>query len=158
MFCWIWQPFRLRESWCWYPGQFKFAHRNFWQVSLVILGCFNGSAYSSKKYMLMPTELITSLKKFHFIMQAIHCRSMVPLQDTPAVKSSYSAEVSEVTDTVWVNILSSLICQSEEQTSNSVFFIISPYHQCHARRNLSWGCASKVSPFRRQSTSILWVS
>ena len=25
--------------------------------------------------------------------QAIHCRSMVPLQDTPAVKSSYSAEV-----------------------------------------------------------------
>ena len=32
--------------------------------------------------------------------EAIHCRSMVPLQDTPAVKSSYSAEVSEVADTV----------------------------------------------------------
>eukprot|EP00095_Tigriopus_kingsejongensis_P012311 maker-scaffold284_size223161-snap-gene-1.19 protein:Tk12311 transcript:maker-scaffold284_size223161-snap-gene-1.19-mRNA-1 annotation:"hypothetical protein BRAFLDRAFT_215361" len=44
--------------------------------------------------------------------QAIHCRSMVPLQDTPAVKSDYSAEITTPKDLV---ALMSAIPQGESE-------------------------------------------
>ena len=33
--------------------------------------------------------------------QAIHCRSMVPCQDTPSIKNPYSAEVTASVTKIW---------------------------------------------------------
>lgn len=44
--------------------------------------------------------------------QAIHCRSMVPLQDTPAVKATYSAEVTAPKD---ITVLMSAVPQGEPE-------------------------------------------
>ena len=44
--------------------------------------------------------------------EAIHCRSMVPLQDTPAVKSSYSAEITAPAD---LTVLMSAVPQGDPE-------------------------------------------
>jgi leukotriene-A4 hydrolase len=45
--------------------------------------------------------------------QAIHCRSMVPLQDTPAVKSTYSAEITAPAE---LTVLMSAVRQGEPES------------------------------------------
>jgi leukotriene-A4 hydrolase len=47
--------------------------------------------------------------------QAIHCRSMVPCQDTPSVKSPYSAEITAPSD---FTVLMSGIMQGEPESQN----------------------------------------
>lgn len=47
--------------------------------------------------------------------QAIHCRSMVPCQDTPSVKSPYSAEITAPSD---FTVLMSGVMQGDPETKN----------------------------------------
>ncbi|XP_043232864.1 leukotriene A-4 hydrolase-like [Amphibalanus amphitrite] len=81
---------------------------------------YSTSANSTALAWLTPEQTAGRRKPYVFSQcQAIHCRSMVPLQDTPSVKMSYTAEI---TVPVGMTALMSALREGNETTGNWTTF------------------------------------